>query len=487
MIEQHSLYLRLVDALSRYSAHTSKLRKYLSVFQKWRYTEFYYVEDDDDILVPSSVARWLLKDYPGRYVSMVNEILPQRPLNAPIRQEFPPRDQRQYNALAWSIENHKKTPIIMMCMDMGSGKTYCSLAHASALNTCAIIVCDQENLMLQWRAQALKFLNIDENNVEIITGREKLLNVGEGTRKPPYPKIVITSIQSITSLLKHHRTAFDQFAMHIGAGLLIVDEAHENFGAVVNMLCHSKICRAELLTGTPERSNFKSNYSYEKAFANAPKYIDAGVVSPDKRHLKTIVVSWNSGILNQEEEKSMFKTQHGFNLAKYTDWMVNESGDRFCKALFKIMDIVYLNRNPKPEKLAVVAKTNQAVDFIALSLKHWLSANGLNASVGRYCGLVDSKQRPLELSCDIVVANDKTLGKAIDIPNLEVLINVIPFSSSPATKQLAKRLRPNPDPNGLKRLMVDFLDVSSSSCKRSFAKRRSIYNDISKEVFEVNT
>jgi hypothetical protein len=483
VIEVNSLHIRLKNAFTDHTDIAHSICKKLSTWDRYHYTDEVWVQDGADLLLPASTAPFIYRGFPGPINVLNTNIIPYRSGLATVQSGISYKNAQQRDALEWLGKRHLQTSMLMLCMNMGSGKTFCSLVHAATMNLRVLIVADREIVLEHWRQETSKFLSIDSNHIRTLTGIKEIKECCDPNPANDFGMVLMT-IQSAIAAVKHDPTLLNTLCARHGIGMIIFDEGHMFFKSTVELLCNLYVCRALIITGTPERSSYTSNKLYQLIFKSIPRYEERDIAPVEARHMHAYIVKWNSG-LNDWEDKSRFKTLHGFNLVKYTnDWMVDVAWNRFAAVLMGIMTSQYY-ASPGLGKIAIVTKTNRAVQMIADLIENDCRKHNRPYTVGIFSTLVpDHEKRHSSLQCDIIVTTEKSFATAIDLPHLQILVNTVPFSSRVLSNQLPKRLRDLG--SGKSCMYIDLVDISSASCRKAFANRRRFYIDMVKTTYDAD-
>jgi superfamily II DNA or RNA helicase len=446
-----------------------------------------YVVDGNDLLIASTTAPWVYRNYPGPVEFKTSSITPQLPLNSRLRVGVAPRNSRQSDAIDWLQRRHLQVSTLMLCLNMGAGKTFCALAHAALFNMRVLVLADREVVLDHWQQQALKFLDIDPQRVVKIAGTSRIQEIADAGVDVD-AGIVLMTLQSAINALKNDSQMLNRLCSRLGISMVVFDEGHLYFRSIIEVMCRLNVSRALIVTGTPERSDFRSNRVYQNVFKNVPRYEERQQTPLEERHVYVIVARWHSGI-SRHEDASRYKTIHGFNVARYTaECMLGSGWTRFYFALNSLLSVHYYNKvqaGKKPGSVAVVIKTNEGVRRVYNEIVDEVCRRGLSLSVGIFSTLIpDAVQRRQSLQCDIIVTTEKSFGSAVDLPNLRVLINTIPYSSKITSNQLPMRLRELASRG--KSLFIDMVDVDSDNCVRTYSQRRRYYKDFAAEVYDVH-
>jgi len=116
--------------------------------------------------------------------------------------------------------------------------------------------------------------------------------------------------------------------------------------------------------------------------------------------------------------------------------------------------------------------------MLADDLRDWLK----DWRVGIFTELTPKSRRDGELEADLILATHVGMGKLVDVPGLEMMINAVPLSGATAVKQVAGRLRGK---NGAPPVLFDLEDASVPQCKRAATKRVSALKGMASSILKM--
>jgi hypothetical protein len=102
--------------------------------------------------------------------------------------------------------------------------------------------------------------------------------------------------------------------------------------------------------------------------------------------------------------------------------------------------------------------------------------------VGTFIGEIKKEKRIEELSKLIILTNPSIFDQAIDVSDLEVLINYVPFGSIVKTEQIIGRLRYKEDKSSI---LIDVTDYGFDECIKQFKIRKRFYKKKAKKIIEI--
>ena len=185
-----------------------------------------------------------------------------------------PRDNIQKKAISFLVgtDKFKKSfgySQLSLNLDTGAGKTYCVIASLCILKCKTIIISHTENIKEQWISSIEKFTSIDKRRVLNISGTKILENFEDSSKYDIY--------------LVNHRT-IQQYAKKYGwdkindlfkkmqIGIKVFDEAHIEFGSILNIDFHTNVFKTFYLTATFERTDISEDRVFKLCFKNIAKY-----------------------------------------------------------------------------------------------------------------------------------------------------------------------------------------------------------------------
>jgi hypothetical protein len=450
MIEVTPSYI----AVKGYKKEKEGLERFLTVFDTVYFQASFegFIKYKDILILPRGIDPQILKKYfpykdiKRKKVKEVNKLK-----GVELNEEFKPRDAKQVEAI--DFLNGKDNTQKILALRTGDGKTYCSIHYFTTNNLIPLITVDQLSTMKQWRDEIIKFTNLEEENIFFIAGKDTIKELEEN--EVDNNRVYVASHRTISNLIQKDPIRFFKLIKKLNIGVKIYDEAHVEWENILRMDSFSNVKYNIYLTATPSRSNYKENRVYQRMFESVPKY---GLKSKyDNAYNKILMVEYDTEPGSKRESK--MKTGYGFSTNKYSDYIENEKYDYFLEIIVKLV------KKMGDRKVAIIVHKNS----LLLKLAESLSDEFSEKEVGTFSSVIsDIEERKKELDKDIIVSTDKSFDKAIDVENLEGLINTVPMSSETKTEQLIGRLRENDS------IFIDMTDVGFKSTKRQQYYRKKI-------------
>ena len=105
---------------------------------------------------------------------------------------------------------------------LGEVKHIVLFMHYQKIKKRSMIVVDQEKIMLQWRDEFIKFTNLTEDDIYLISGRSSVDALMKKKKSEIRYKVIIAMHQTLGSLEKEVTDLYE----HCKIGVNVFDEAH---------------------------------------------------------------------------------------------------------------------------------------------------------------------------------------------------------------------------------------------------------------------
>jgi hypothetical protein len=153
----------------------------------------------------------------------------------------------------------------------------------------------------------------------------------------------------------------------------------------------------------------------------------------------------------------------------------------FNNILYTLLFEKILKKGTVHKKTAIIFGTNNAVDRFYDDIEKSIRDNNMDYTVGKFNGNM-SKAKISSLQSDIILTTDKSFSKAIDVSDLECLINFVPLSSPTKNEQMIGRLRKL---NDKKVFYMDIIDTGFESCKKQLQIKKTVFNKKAEKIYEL--
>ncbi|ALN97900.1 hypothetical protein Bp8pS_221 [Bacillus phage vB_BpuM-BpSp] len=453
-----------------------KLEKALSVFDKtifqYVFSAFLIDEDKKEIIIPGGLDLEYLKNLfnDKEVINRKDQI--NKYQNVKLNIKYPPRNAKQEEAINFLI-NEKNTQKFLV-LPTGEGKTYCAINYVVNSKKLPLVIVDKENISNQWKESFLKFTDIKENEIYLISGKESIDNLmGMGRRELSKYKCFIAIHKTLTNLINKDMNNFRELITHLRIGSKLYDEAHSDFKNIF-LLDSLSECESVYITATPSRSNHIENAVYQRMFKNVSFFIYTTESTSNYHNI--VIAKYNTNPTKKEQYS--IRNRYGFDANKWSKRLIKDE-DVYNQTFENIKTLIKKLNPDFNKKTVILINTMDGVSSLLKDLKEDFP----NLSFGRYDSTIKKEDKLEQLNRDIIVTTEKSLGKAIDVPNLELCINLIPFGSNVIAEQMLGRLRRI---EGKTLVFVDMIDIGFESCLQQLKRKKNIYNKKAKNIYELS-
>ena len=446
-----------------------------------------YKIQDNVLYIPKGVGReLLLNKFPNEKVIDCTDKVPSYANSIdPYKLTTSPRNLKQQNALnfltgetdyfSYARDFTQK----MLCLITGDGKTFCTIAYASLLQVPTLIFVDMEYLIEQWYNSIKQFSDLPDERISIIQGGksiDKLLK-----NKSPKHAFHIASYRTFSNMMENNEDKVKELFNHLKIGCKVYDEAHVEWDTILNLDLMLNVKSNLYLTATPGRSDVRENKLYETMYTYVPSFgLEHGYRASKKYH-KVIFVKYDTHPTT--DEVMNMNNNYGFNINAYSDYLMEDNRfEVFTDMLMKnICDLL----DKKPElKIAVMVHKIDFAKKLQLFMEECGLLNKYNIDkVGMFNSAVNKKDKSKELASQIFITTDKSFDKAIDVPDLNVLINTVPIRSSIKIEQIMGRVR-----QGENKVCIymHVFDYGFKSYLNQFKQISQFINNKAKKLYEID-
>jgi len=472
MIEvgRNNIVVRNVSKDSKeYKNALYKYSLYDKVYRKYTFSAF--IEYGNDLYFPASITLDEIKaTFPTKEV-VVNFSNTAKAKSLSYIMKNQPKNDLQRSAISFILKMKKDlaTHQRFLSLETGSGKTYITINCISQFKKKALIVVDTVALADQWKREFLNHTNLPEDKIVILSGQESI----DKEYANPTGDVYIAIHKTIGSMIENDINSVNLLMNKLGIGFRVFDESHVDFGNICRINALSNVEYTLYLTATPSRSSYLDNSLYAKVFKYVP-YFNGKELGNEKYH-KVILYSYDSH--PSFDEKMSVRTKYGFSAPMWAKYIATDGYEFLLEAAADIIKTFKLIERNK--KVAIMLPTIELIN----KLKTDLEITFPDIEIGVFIGSTAKNKRDEELSKKFFITNDKIFGKAIDIKDLEILINFVPFGSQVQTEQIIGRLR---NREGMSSILIDTTDIGFDECIRQSKLRKRFYKKKAKEIIEFN-
>ncbi|HOC98142.1 MAG TPA: helicase-related protein, partial [Bacilli bacterium] len=260
----------------------------------------------------------------------------------------------------------------------------------------------------------------------------------------------------------------------------IFDEAHVEFTSIFKLDMISNL-RSIYLSATPKRSDRAEDKVYQNMFRNVTRFSSDTIQEEPENYHNIIIYNWNSNPGMMDEANC--QTKYGFSMSRYCDYLMKKKYNEFEEFLYSVIFDTALS-NRKKRKLAILFGTNALLDKFYDSLVGFCESNKYKLKVNKFNGQTkkEDKLTLLEES-DIIITTDKSFYKGLDVKDLQVVINTVPFTADTKLIQTVGRLRKLPNKEVT---FIDINDLGYKTLRYQESSKKTVFSTLAKSLFVVD-
>lgn len=351
--------------------------------------------------------------------------------------KFTLRDYQQTYSNILSNQRDNKS-IMLVDLQTGAGKSLIASHALVRINEVAFIMV-LPRYVEKWVDDMYKYTNIDSKDLCIIKGGSSIKKLMDTPKKDLKYKVYIASITTMRNLISdyEYRTAdrpyeykFKPYELmdHLGVGVLLNDETHQHFHALLKISLYMNVNQIIGLSATLDSNDNEMKRLYTYMF-------------PKDNRISNIA-NINSYVCVKAIEYRLFNPKkvryilQGYNHNLFEQSIVRNSvllGDYF-EMVHHYFKESYINRKQDGERILIyMASVVMCTLFV-----NYLKIRYPNLDIRRYC-----EDDPYEnvINAEVSVSTIISASTAIDIPKLITVINTISMASLQANLQTLGRLR----------------------------------------------
>lgn len=363
-----------------------------------------------------------------------------QPLGLKFRYDkYTPRDyQQQYIDILVNERNNKT--IMLVDLVTGGGKGLIGSNSLCKINEITMILV-LPKYVDKWISDIKMYTDIKDEDICIIQGSKKIKELMTTPSDKLKYKVYIASITTMNYMISDfedptgiYHTVYpmvpDKFMDHLGIGVILNDETHQHFHALLKISLYMNVNQIIGLSATLDsnRSEMKKMYNHmfppENRISNIvaiERYVNVLAIEYKMSSLKGIkYLQGGQGYSHIVFEQSILRNK-----------MLRDS---YMDMIYYYVKSRYLDRKLPGERCLVFMST---VMFCTLFTKY-LKSRHSNMDIRRYC-----QDDPYEnvINAEICVSTVISASTAVDIPKLITVINTISMASLQANIQTMGRLR----------------------------------------------
>lgn len=344
------------------------------------------------------------------------------------------KDEHQINSVTYLVEDTDSQQKFLN-IDTGFGKTFCDIKATSLLSVPAMIILSKSGLIKQWYSAILNYTYCKPNDIFVVQGRDSLRKAIEDGKRGNGKKIYLCATQ--TCAIAADEGELEKFVEACEIGVKTIDEAHEMMRAtsLIDLGCDVKY--NFYLTATPERSKSIEDIMYNKITKTFKRFGGYTADLMKYTHVKNVHINTRPSPWHQR----IARTRNGFSGVIYEKWIFKSDRKKvFFYLIIRYIATQILERDPDAKILVILSMTDS---INQISKMFW---DNDKISCGKYIsGTGNSEKDKMikakALNKSIILSTLKSAGAGLDVANLRVVINFVPFKSTVLLHQLFGRLR----------------------------------------------
>lgn len=361
--------------------------------------------------------------------------------------------------------------------------TFCTIKYIADNHERPIIFVDQDSLGQQWKDRILEYTDTKENEIFYISGAKSVNKLMKMSSDDILKiKFFICCYRTLTINIKNTGSSSDISKLFdkIKVTMKVFDEAHLEYTSIFKLDMISNL-RSLYLSATPKRSDKSEDKVYQNIFRNVDKFTSDSFTETPENYHNIIMCDWNSNPDIASETKC--QTKYGFSMSRYCDYLMDKKYDKFEGLMYSlIFDTVLTNR--KKKKMAILFGTNALLDKFYDNLVNFCAFNNYKLKINKFNGQT-KKEDKLDLleESDIIITTDKSFCKGIDVKDLQVVINTVPFIADTKLIQTVGRLRKLQNKEVI---FIDINDIGFKSLRYQESSKKTIFSKLAKNLFIMN-
>lgn len=353
-------------------------------------------------------------------------------VDIPLKPGYAPKNDLQKEAIDYLVKGEGY--VRGLSLQPGAGKTSISLVSAALVGKRVLI--KTPILINQWLEAIHKFLDLKKEDIYVIAGRESVLRLLEDIDKTLFPKIILSSLQTLKPYAQKDYPydlllPIEKFTEHVGIGTVISDEVHLHFqtNLMLDLMLNAKLSIP--MTATYEVTEKQIAHIFNGHF---PKHIRFG---EDRYEKYVIVNSYTYYLPKRKLAKNGYRGFAGYNHSMFEKDLLRKK-DLWNKMIedvyYPIIEQEYFSQYLEGEKLLIICSTIEMCSALVKCLREDYPEKLTNLFIG-------GTSETIKEESDILVATAKSAAVGFDVPRLLTTFVTIPIDSPPLNKQLLGRLR----------------------------------------------
>ena len=453
-----------------------RLESFFTLWDDIRHQAYFkgieYNEETKQLIIPRGVDVPMLENIFSTFAK-IDYNVDKYDIIEPNMARFAPRDdiQKKTIAFCYGVKDYAYTKgksQLSINLNTGKGKTYCSIMTMLLYKMRSMIIMNSESWINQWRDNILEYTDAKPDEIYIIQGSgsiQRLLN-----RDISQYKYILATHATLRSYGdKNSWDKITELFKYLKIGLKFYDEAHLNFDNICKIDYYTNTYKTFYVTATPARSDSDENTIYKYYFKNIPS-IDLFDEEVDP-HTDYIAIKYNSKPTAIDIQNC--RTRKGFSSNAYAGYVITRPN--FFKLLTIIIEIALKHRRKSVFYIATI----DSIDYIAKYIEE--NYPELRGDIGKFHSKLPVGQKDQQLKKRLILSTTKSLGPAVDIKGLKLVVVLAePFKSEVTARQSLGRTR---DDNTT---YIEIVDTGFRSIKEYYKYKKPVYKKYAKSYSEID-
>jgi superfamily II DNA or RNA helicase len=433
----------------------------------------YYDIETETLYLPRGIDVWYVEKQIGAKAYIDRNCMKYSHTNKDLMISKLPRDDDQKEALRFLLgkgEYKVTKEHSQLCLNLstGKGKSYCSIAACAYESVKFAIITYSTDCLLQWKDYLNEYApNVPDKSICLIQGSGVINRLMiYGADKYDVFLISYGTIKSYANQYGWNKVT--ELFEKLKIGTKIIDEAHQNFGAMTMVDFYTNIRKTLYVTATKGRSSEGENRIYQLYFKNV---LAIDLFNPEKDpHTNYKAMMFNSKPSAEQIHKC--KNAYGLNRIEYVNYI--SDNEYFYSCLSVILDMALSHR----AKTLIYIGTNNAI----IKVYEWIREHfpELRNKVGIYTTLTPKEKKQKELDNLIILSTTKSCGAAMDIKGLKItVVAAEPFKSDIIAVQTLGRTRAN------NTLYIEFVDTGLYYTKYYYTCKKPTFDKYALTTSEI--
>lgn len=355
----------------------------------------------------------------------------------------------------------------------GSGKTIMVLKHIAETRVKALIV--MEKKMIKHWVEKIKFtMGIEDDEVMVVSGASSLAKIISKKTDVSDVKIFIATHGILSNLIDDRASKYDDLLTRMKVGMWVVDEAHKKTKTLFALVSRTDIKHNIFLTATIARADWKEKKILNKILPLARFNEDKANVTISK-HITFAFAEYTTKPTEDQIETISKSRWKGMNVDKWSKWAEDGGWYPYSE---KLLELITRSSVKVDGKIVIIFNRISIIEKFIEELENNEHTKDLKLAK------VFGKHRDdyQDDGVKVIIAMDSIFRDGMDVANLQVLINSVPFSSETTSIQTSGRLRNIP---GKMIIYIDVIDTAFPQMKTQRTARRRAFKRYAKEFINL--